>query len=391
VKLLHTSDWHVGKTLRGISRADEHRAVLAEINQIALDEQVDLVAIGGDIFDSAAPTAESESIVYEALLRFSMTCPKVVVIAGNHDGPRRLDAVSAVFDRVGVTVIPAVRSPENGGVVRFETAKRERVNLVAVPFVGQRGIVRADELMNRGADEWSGRYADRLARVVERLSESFAADSVNLVLAHMMVAGGTMGGGERSAHTVFDYSMPATAFATTTHYVGLGHLHRAQNIPGPCPIRYCGSPFALDFGETADRHSVTVVTAEPGRPAQISTTALQSGRALRTITVTPEDVSAAASVLGDTDFARVVVNAARRPGLIDDVREAIPQAVDIIVREPDGERRTHRSNRDATERSLRESFKEYLDQDGVESAALVSLFDELTEERLEEQRATPAS
>jgi hypothetical protein len=65
--------------------------------------------------------------------------------------------------------------------------------------------------------------------------------------------------------------------------------------------------------------------------------------------------------------------------------------VDIIVREPDGERRTHRSNRDATERSLRESFKEYLDQDGVESAALVSLFDELTEERLEEQRATPAS
>ena len=97
VKILHTADWHVGKTLRGRSRADEHRGVLDEIVAITRDEAVDLVLVAGDQFDRAVPSPESEQIVYDALLRLARTGAHVVVIAGNHDNPRRLAAVKPLL------------------------------------------------------------------------------------------------------------------------------------------------------------------------------------------------------------------------------------------------------------------------------------------------------
>src|SRR5213596_2801936 len=98
MKLLHTSDWHVGKLLRGRSRADEHREVLAEIAGIAAAEEVDAVLVAGDLFDTAAPSPESEEIVYRALLGLAATGATVVVVAGNHDNPRRLSAVAPLLE-----------------------------------------------------------------------------------------------------------------------------------------------------------------------------------------------------------------------------------------------------------------------------------------------------
>ena len=88
MRFLHTGDWHVGKTLRGRSRADEHRAALAEIADIADDRQVDAVLVAGDLFDTAAPGPESEEIVYDSLLRLARD-RTVVTIAGNHDNANR--------------------------------------------------------------------------------------------------------------------------------------------------------------------------------------------------------------------------------------------------------------------------------------------------------------
>ena len=97
MKLLHTSDWHVGKAIRGASRADEHRDVLAEIAAVAEAESVDLVVVAGDLFDTSTPSPESEEIVYRALLALSRTGTTVAVIAGNHDNARRLRAVAPLL------------------------------------------------------------------------------------------------------------------------------------------------------------------------------------------------------------------------------------------------------------------------------------------------------
>ena len=284
MRFLHTGDWHVGKTLRGRSRADEHRAVLSEIADIADDRDADAVLVAGDVFDTAAPGPESEAIVYDVLLRLGRKRP-VLVIAGNHDNPSRLEAVQELLGLGNVTVLPRVARPTEGGVVEFQSASGESARIALLPFVSQRGIVRAEALMAEDADQHAGLYAERLSRVLGQLNSGLSADVVNLVLGHAMVHGGAMGGGERSAHTVFQYSIPTAAFPAGCHYVALGHLHRAQQLSGGCPIHYSGSPLHLDFGEREDAKSVNLVDATPGVPATVEqiplSTACRAGQRRR--------------------------------------------------------------------------------------------------------------
>jgi exonuclease SbcD len=378
VKVLHTSDWHVGKTLRGRDRNDEMAAVLAEVADVARREVVDLVLVVGDLFDTAAPTADSERIVYQALLDLADEGRRqVVVVAGNHDNQRRLAAVRPLLDLGSVHVRPGLASAAEGGVLELEVAG-ERVRLALLPFLSQRWIVRADDLMALDADQHQGQYRARMAAVVEHLTSGFDADAVNLVVAHLMVDGATMGGGERSAHTVFEYSVPSSVFPPSCTYVALGHLHRPQAVPGPCPIRYSGSPLQLDFGETADHKSVTVVDARPGAPAAVREVPLTAGRRLRTLRGTLAELDAHRGDVGD-DHLRLVVREQPRVGLGEEVRERFPNAVDVVVERPaDAEPRAERVPRG--ERSPVELFGDFLADRGEEDPKLLALFQELYDE-----------
>jgi exonuclease SbcD len=380
VKLLHTSDWHVGKAIRGQSRADEHRAVLGEIASIAAAEAVDVVVVVGDLFETAAPAPDAEEIVYRALLELAATGAEVVVVAGNHDNPRRLAAVAPLLDLGRVHLLAEPARPDDGGVLALTSAAGEPMRIARLPFVSQRSIVKAEELLERGIDERSVLYADRVARVVAALAEGFAADAVNVLAAHLFVQGGVLGGGERSGHTIFDYAVPSSAFPASAHYVALGHLHRAQALPGAVPIRYCGSPLQLDFGEEADRKSVTIVDAEPGAPARVREVPLAQGRNLRTIEGTLDELEARAGSTGE-DWLRVRVQALAEPGLADRVREWFPYAVDLQLVRPDGATDDSPAGGDGGASRLGgspvELFATYLGEQGFEPDALVALFAEL--------------
>ena len=143
VTLLHTSDWHVGKAIRGASRADEHRAVLAEIADLAASNEVDVVLVAGDLFDSATPSPESEQIVYEALLALARTGATVAVIAGNHDNARGLRAVAPLLALGNVHLVAEPQRPDDGGVWSITTRDGTPVRIAMLPFVSKRGIVRA--------------------------------------------------------------------------------------------------------------------------------------------------------------------------------------------------------------------------------------------------------
>lgn len=375
MKLLHTSDWHVGKLIRGQSRAGEHRAVLAEIAGVAADEAVDLVLVAGDLFETSAPGPESESVVYQALLQLAEVAP-VVVIGGNHDNPRRLQAVAPLLSLGRVTVLGQPAAPGDGGVVHLD-AGGTPVCLALLPFVSKRSIVKAQDLMADDAYEHSQAYDDRVRSVVARLCEDFAADTVNLVCAHAFAAGGTTGGGERSVHTIEDYSIGAQAFPVGAQYVALGHLHRAQDIPGPTRIHYSGSPMQLDFGEGRDTKSVAVVELEPGAPAAVRDIPVAAGRALRTLTGSLAELEAVAGSTGD-DFLRVVVTDTRRAGLADQVREWFPHCVDVIVRAP--EDTVGRAHAPVVGRQPGELFRTYLGTTDLTDDRVPAAFDELLEE-----------
>jgi DNA repair protein SbcD/Mre11 len=378
MRLLHTSDWHVGKAMRGQSRADEHDAVLAEITAIAADEEVDLVLVTGDLFDTAAPSPESEEIVYRHLLGLARTGADVVVIGGNHDNPRRLAAVAPVLDLGRIVVVPTVTAPEAGGVQRLTTRRGERVNVALLPFVSQRRIIDALALMEADADAHAGAYAEHLATLVSDLCAGLDdGDAVNLLAAHAMVAGGVLGGGERPAHTIFQYALPASAFPAALHYVALGHLHRTQSVPAACPAWYPGSPLALDFGEEPDRKAVLVVDAEPSSPARVRPVELSSGRALRTLQGSLDDLRRAAATVGDA-WLRVEVDEPARAGLVEEVRELLPNAVAVSARPVEAEGRAERPAR--LGRSPAELFAEYLDEQGIDDERLLALFQELLDD-----------
>lgn len=388
-KVLHTSDWHVGKAIRGHSRAGEHRAVLAEIAEVAGTQQVDLVVVAGDLFDTAAPSPEAEAIVYQALLDLADTGATVAVISGNHDSAQRLRAVAPLLSRGGVSLLTEPSRPSAGGVRRLALRSGEEISLAMLPFVSQRGIVRADQLMHDAAYEQAQAYADRLRALIELLAGEMEPSIAGLMVTHAFVHGGAAGGGERAAHLVEEYAVVAQSFPATVGYVALGHLHRAQKIPGATAIHYCGSPLQLDFGETSEPKQVNVVDLRAGQPAKVTPVELRSGHKLFTLSGTVAQIADGAAGLPAEAWIRARVDEPRRAGLADELREAMggrrEQLVDVMVSTAGSSGPVVRPARQG--RSPHDLFEEFLAERGVADARLPVLFDELHDEILTDDAA----
>lgn len=383
MKLLHTSDWHVGKTIRGHSRVPEHEAVLSEIVSLSAENSVDLVIVAGDLFETATPTAEAESLVYRTLLQLLDTGTHVAVISGNHDNARRLRAVAPVFEALGrIHLVTEPTRPDDGGVVRLSMRGGD-VRLAMLPFVSKRGVVRAADIMEAAAYENTQAYADRMRLLIETLTAEFGPDTVNILAAHAFVYGGQLGGGERAAHFIDEYAISAQSFPVTASYVALGHVHRPQKIPGAAPIHYCGSPLQLDFGEEDQLKQVNLVEIEPGVPPEVTPVPLSGGRELRTLRGTVAELAARseAGAVADDAWLRVVVNEPRRAGLADEVRELLGEGVvDVRMDDPTPQRKQRATRRG---RAPTEMFDEFLAERNVQDERVRAMFAELLDAQLE--------
>jgi exonuclease SbcD len=383
VKILHTSDWHIGKVLKGQSRMDEQIAVLADIVKIAEAERPDLVIVAGDLFDTAAPNADTEKVVIRALTALRRQAAEVVVIAGNHDPSARLDALRPWADGVGITLRGVIGKPADHLIAGTTTAG-EAWRLAALPFVSQRYAVRASEMFELSAAETSATYADHVARLFAAVTESFSdgSETVNLAAAHLTVVGGKLGGGERDAHTIEAYSVPSTIFPGATHYVALGHLHRTQRVLGPCPVQYCGSPLAVDFGEEENRPAVCVVEVTARSTAKVRVVPTASAVALRTIRGTLAELAEVS--VDEAAWLRVYVREKPRAGLREEVQALLPRALEVRIDPlvlPDLDANTIRTTT-RTGRSPEELFDEYLTARGVADEAVGKLFHRLHEDVL---------
>ncbi|HEX8630950.1 MAG TPA: exonuclease SbcCD subunit D [Catenuloplanes sp.] len=376
MRVLHTSDWHVGKVLKGRSRFDEHIAVLAQVVEIARAERPDLVLVAGDLYDTAAPSPDATRVVTRALSALRQTGAQVVAIGGNHDNGPALDALRPWAEAAGIVLRGTVRENPAEHVLTGVTDGGERWRVVALPFLSQRYAVRATEMYDLTAAEAAQTYADHLGRLIGRLTEDFTEpDVVNLVTAHLTVVGGTTGGGEREAHTVLGYAVPATVFPTSAHYVALGHLHRAQQVLGPCPVRYSGSPLAIDFGEEENTPSVTIVEVGAQTAAKVREVPVTSAVPLRTVRGTLAEL--AALDLPEA-WLRVFIRESPRAGLREEVQAMLPRALEVRI-DPDmvppSGARARAGQR--TGRSPRELFGDYLTSRGHRDDGVRELFDTL--------------
>jgi len=382
LKILHTSDWHVGKVLKGRDRHDEHVAVLKSIVTAAREHEADVVLVAGDLFESAAPTARSQGLVMRTLLALREDGRQVVVIAGNHDNPGLIDAVyRPVLGELGLHVLGLPKRPESGGTLTLRPRSGGTVRVAALPFLSKRYAVRAAEVVFHEFAEHALDYAQRVRAFVDLLTAGFADDSVNVVMSHATLLGGRRGGGERDVQTGLDYEVPAGVFPATAHYAALGHLHRQQEIPGPCPAFYSGSPLAIDFGEEGNEPAALIVSAEPGVRADARAVPIAGGRRLRTLRGTLDQVLADGEQAGD-DYLRVVLAEPGRAGLGDLVRDKLPNALEVML---DEAHRPRPGSRDGDRpsrvgRSPVELFGDYLREQNIDDPRVTALFADLLDE-----------
>jgi exonuclease SbcD len=329
MRFLHTGDWHVGKSLKGRSRQDEHEAVLAQIVEIARRERVDALLIGGDTFESVAPTPEAERLVYSTLAECVGAGIPIVLIGGNHDHPRRLAALTRLLDRLSIFIRPEPCRPPDGGVIELPSRDRSEVARIAVlPFVQEPRIIDACRLFDP-AEEWYQAYADRVARMLAVLAQEFRASTVNVMMAHLLVDGARVGGGERALHLGQIYAVTPQQLPDTAQYIGLNHLHRPQRVATASWTEYSGSPLQLDFGEVDQAKRVVLVEAHPGRPVDVHSVPLTAGRRLLDVAGTLEELTAKTDGLRGA-FLRVELRAPRpEPGLVARVKENLPDALEV--------------------------------------------------------------
>jgi exonuclease SbcD len=382
MKILHTSDWHVGKVLKGRDRHDEHVAVLRSLVQTARDEDVDLVLIAGDVFETAAPSARAQGLVVRTLLALREDGRQVVVIAGNHDNAALLDAVyRPVLGELGLHVLGTPKRPEAGGLLSLHTRGGERAKVAALPFLSHRYAVRAAEVLLHEFAEHALDYAQRVSEIVQLLTQGFSGDTVNLCMAHATLLGGRRGGGEREVQTSLDYELPASMFPATAHYVALGHLHRQQEIPGPCPTFYSGSPLAIDFGEETNEPAALLVTAECGTRADARPVPISGGRRLRTLRGTLDQVISDGEQADDA-YLRVVLAETARAGLGDLVRDKLPNTLEVMLDDAHRARpgTSDRERPSRIGRSPLELFGDYLNEENIDDPRITAMFAELLDD-----------
>ena len=329
MKIVHTSDWHVGRRWKGIQRLDELEAVLEHLATFIEEQSIDLVLHTGDVFESRNPPAEAEQLVNRFLLRVGRAGAHMLVIAGNHDDPLRLDARSMLTELVNVQILGRPRPAARGGTRTVETRSGEKAIVAALPFASPGAWVSALDI---GGEETSARrkYARMFERAVKDLCGAFRPDAVNLLMAHTHIEGALFGESERRVHIGEDWAASPKALPSTASYVALGHIHMPQRIEAPAPAWYAGSLLQMDFGEAGEEKTFVVVEASPGRPATVEHVPYEGGLPLFDLRATLEELEETADEHREGWLRVTVPLTEKDPDLNRKVRELLPNA--LVVR-----------------------------------------------------------
>ncbi len=392
MRFLHTSDWHVGKTLRGVRRDAEYQEALQEVVRIGQEYKVDCLLVGGDLFDSIAPAPEAELAVYEFFRELVAARIPAVVIGGNHDHPRRLNAIGNILELLNIRIRGEPAPPDAGGIIEVGSRDGAEMAVVAaLPWVSEKKAREWESLVKGGQGPFMD-YAEEVALRMEDLSGHFRRDAVNILLAHVMIDGASAGGdesGERPLHIGQTYAVNPQRLPSNAHYVALGHLHRRQKVGQTTQAYYSGSLLQLDFGEANQPKSVWIIEATAGQPARVEAVALTAGKRLQDVRGSLEELRSQAVDM-PAAYLRVFVQVdGPFAGLAEQVREILPGAVAIIPEYP-GERTQHEETMDHKAVSPSELFSNYYRQQhgGDVPPPLLGLFQRLFDRVAHE---TPAS
>ena len=278
MRIIHTSDWHIGHRLYGQYRHEEHRLFFDWLHQQLIENQIDALIIAGDVFDTHNPSAESTRLYYNFLMRVHQSLPDLttIVIGGNHDSAQRLDAPREVLKSLNVRVIgglPNHHSPEWEEIyVKIRSSKGEEAWVAAVPFLRASDLpIKTTEDEDRMINGVREVYHWVLDKIEERLTE----DQALILTGHCEMTSGLLSlDSERRPRGYGDQTLPTDVFTPkdtrTPSYVALGHLHLAQEISERSHIRYSGAPLAFSIAERDYPHQVVCIELDGAKVSKIT-------------------------------------------------------------------------------------------------------------------------
>lgn len=272
LNILHTSDWHLGRRLYGRMRYEEFEAFLRWLEETIHSQQINVLIVAGDIFDTMTPSNRAQALYYEFLGKVSKSCCQhIVIVAGNHDSPTFLDAPSNVLKFLNVHVIGTACDDLNDEVLVLDnTDGTPHCIIAAVPYLRDRDVRSSsagESADSKDANVIKGIRAhyDEVASIAKaKQTELNAANQRYIPIiatGHLFAAGGTTteDDGVRELYVGSLGKISADMFDESFDYVALGHLHVPQRVGGRESIRYSGSPIAMGFGEAKQQKQVLLV------------------------------------------------------------------------------------------------------------------------------------
>ena len=268
MKILHTSDWHLGRTLHSNKkeRYDEHRAFFEWLLETIEKKAINVLLIAGDIFDNATPGSSSQKLYYDFLIRVRTAgCEHVIVVGGNHDSPSFLNAPKDILAALNVVVIGNSNENIADEIFVIKDKKEKPLCIVcAVPFLRERDISRFEDgesYSNRSKrlNETIKKHYAEIAQLAENKRKELGVTIPIIATGHLSVAGGKRdeNDGVRDIYIGNIEAVGSDIFPKTFDYVALGHYHIPSIIKDH--IRYCGSPIPMGFGEANQNKSVYVI------------------------------------------------------------------------------------------------------------------------------------
>jgi len=352
MRILHTSDWHLGRSFGPESLLPDQAAFVDWFVTLVAEKEIELVVIAGDVFDRAIPPTEALTLYTESLRRLVAAKATVVVIAGNHDGPERLALYDRLLDGAGIIVRGGYG---NIGEVITLTMSDGPLDLVLLPFLEPQaapdslpevwGRPESASTDDEEAVAETGGVDGAIRRRQRRTHESVLAAAIDavagqltaprsLAVAHAFVTGASTSDSERQL-TVGGAATVSAAIFEPFSYTALGHLHTPQDVGRPT-LRYSGTPLAYSFSETAAK-SVTVVEMSPSGECTLEVIVVPVGRPAITVTGRIDDLLAGeATEVERTAWVRAIIT---DPGVVLDAKSRLqtkyPRVVEVDMR-PEG-------------------------------------------------------
>ena len=279
MRLLHTSDWHIGRSLHGADLLREQEAVLSGLADVVVAESVDAVVVAGDVYDRAVPSADATGVLDRVVGRLLRAGAAVVLTPGNHDSARRLGTFSGLLSVAGLHVRATTAGLDEPVLLRDEHGE---VAVYGLPYLEPE--IARHELGGGGRENSTARTHEAvLTEAMDRVRRDLflRPDTRSVVLAHAFVGGGVPSDSERDICVGGVDLVPAPVF-DGVDYVALGHLHRPQTITPR--LRYSGSPLAYSFGEAGQDKQVWLVDLDAAGLADVRALALPTPRPLTMLT-----------------------------------------------------------------------------------------------------------